>query len=133
MKLSLAAKKMIMVIGASALLIMIGGAIYYRSLEALAFALGALLTSGFNVVKVCMLERNVQKILDMTDAGESKNFIRGQSLIRYVLTGAVLVVAAITPFINLWGAIIGVFTMQISAFALRFLKIDDDDEGGESA
>ena len=128
MKLSLPAKKMILVICVSALLVMLGGAIFYRSLEAFPFALGAFLTSALNVFKVFLLERNVQKILDMTDASASKGFISVQYLIRYILTGIVLVAAALVPFINLWGAIIGVFTMQAATIAIRFMKIDEDDE-----
>lgn len=136
-KLSLAAKKMIMVICVVAVLIMIGGAVYFvvftedaindKLLKTLAFALGALLTSALNVLKVFLLERNVQRILDMTDPTSTKGFVTVQYMIRYVLTGVVLVVAALTPFINLWSAILGVLSMQIAAFALRFMKVDNDE------
>ena len=131
---------MILVICVSALIIMAGGAVYYRSLEALAFALGAFLSSALNVLKVIMLERNVLKILDMKDAGEGKSYIRFQYLIRYVLTGALLVAAALIPFINIWGAIIGVLTMQVAVILIRYMKVDEgppeisgDGSGGDNS
>ena len=127
MKLSLPAKKMILVICVSALIVMLGGAVYYRSLEALNFLLGAFMTSALNVFKVYLLERNVQKILYMTDAQASKGYFTAQYLIRYVLTGAVLVAAALIPFVNLWGALIGAFTMQAATIAIRFMKVDNDE------
>ena len=127
MKFSLPAKKMILVICVAALIVMLGGAIYYRSLEALNFVLGVFLTSALNVFKVYLLERNVQKILYMTDPGASKGYFSVQYLIRYVLTGAVLVAAALIPFINLWGALIGAFTLQAATIAIRFMKVDNDE------
>ena len=133
MKLSLPAKKMILVICVSALLIMLGGAIYYRSLEALNFALGAFLTSALNIFKVFLLERNVQKILYMTDPQASKNYFSIQYFIRYILTGVVLVAAALIPFINLWGAIIGAFTLQAATIAIRLMKVDKDEEEAGSS
>ena len=124
-KLSLAARKMILVLCVSALVIIAGGAIYYRSLEALAFALGVALSTALNFFKVSMLERNVKKILIMDDAGAGTNYIRLQYLMRYALTAVVLVAAALIPFINIWGAILGVLMMQVAVIAIRFMKIDE--------
>jgi len=132
MKLSVPSKKMILVICISALILMAGGAVLclavgsLPSREALPFALGVLLTSALNVLKVYMLERTVQKAVGKADAASGKNFVRFQYLIRYFLTGLVLVAAALIPFINIWGAIIGVFTLQISIVVVRSMKLDNN-------
>ena len=123
---------MILITVFSALLMMVGGAVFYRSFEALEFALGVLLSSAFSAVKILMLEHNVKRILDMDNANSGQNYIRGQYLLRYALTGVVLVIAALVPFISVWGAVFGVLTMQIAVIAVRFMKIDEDAaEGAE--
>ena len=144
-KLSLAARKMILVIIASALLIIVCGAVYYFFIwnmpadtgaggttalqNVLYFTIGVCLSSVLNIFKVYLLERNVKRILNMDDAGAGKSYISIQYLARYVLTGAVLVAAALIPFINIWGAIIGVLTMQVAVIAIRFMKIDEEEAG----
>jgi len=126
MKLSPASGKMIMFIGITALVFMAGGAVFYRSLEAVAFSLGVILTSALNAGKVIMLERTVKKAIDMDDPKTGKNYVRTQFLLRYVLTAAILVVAGLTPFISVWGALFGIFTLQISVIIVRAMKLDDD-------
>jgi len=108
------------------LVIIAGGAVFYRSLEALNFALGVLLSSALNVLKVYLLERTVSKTLDMTDPVMGKNYIRFQYLLRFFLAAAVLVAAALIPFISLWGAIIGIFTLQISVMIVRSMKLSEE-------
>ena len=115
-------------IGAAALVIIVAGALYYRSYQALPFALGVLLTSAFNVARVFMIERAVQKAVDIgdSDAAAGKSYIRGQYIMRLVFTGAVLAIAAVVPenVISIWGAAAGIFTFQIAAIVVRILKID---------
>ena len=123
---------MILVICVSALVLIAGGIVLILvvaslpSKEAFPYAIGVLLSSALNVAKVCMLERTVQKTLDMEDADAGKNFVRLQYLLRYLLTGVILVVAALTPFINIWGAILGIFTLQISIIIGRSMKIEEN-------
>ena len=130
--LSLPTKRIMFVIGISALVIILGGVILclvleaLPSAEALPFVLGVLLMSALNILKIQMLERTVKRTIEMEDANIGKNYVRLQYLLRYFLTGAILVVAALTPFINIWGAILGVFTLQIALFSVRFMKFDDN-------
>lgn len=132
MNLSLPSRKMILMIGISALVIIAGGAALYRSLEALYFAVGVTLTSSLNVLKVVMLERTVKKVVDMEEQDAGKNYIRLQYLFRYFLTGIVLLAAGLVsvyvkpPFINVWGAVAGIFTLQISVIIVRSMKLDED-------
>jgi len=133
MNLSLPSKKMIMVIGISAVVIIAAGIAFFRSLQALFFAFGVILTSSLNVLKVVMLERTVNKISDMDEADAGKNYVRLQYLARYFLTAVVLLgVGLITmyvdpPFINIWGAVAGVFTLQIAVFSVKFMKLEEKD------
>ena len=123
--MSNAAKKMILIIGALSLLLAAGGAIYYRSLVGAAqFALGVALSAALNMAKVYLLERTVRKSVDIGDPDAGKRYAQLQYLSRYMLTGLVLAVAALAPFVDLWGAIIGIFVWQAAIVAMRLMKID---------
>ena len=123
MKMSENARKMTLAICIAAFIIIaaevIIGIVFTPLAPPLQFAAGVILTAGINVLKVRMLDRAVAKTVDMED-GRAANYIRLQYLVRYFLTGAVLVVAALTPFINLPGAALGVLTWPAAAYALKF-------------
>ena len=121
-RLSWPAKRMIWAIAVSSLVFIAGGALYYRSFSALPFALGVILAAALNVVKVVLLERTAQKAIEFDEGPAGKNYVRFQFLLRYLLTGLILIIAALAPFIDLWGAIAGVFTLQIAAVSIRFTK-----------
>ncbi|MCL2162995.1 MAG: ATP synthase subunit I [Oscillospiraceae bacterium] len=125
MKVSTLVKKMSIIICVLALAIICGGAVFYRSLEAVPFAIGVMSTSALNILKAIMIERTTRKAIDLTEENEGKNYVRLQYIIRYLLTGLVLVAAALTPFISLWGAILGIFTLQLSAIIARLMKFDE--------
>ena len=118
MTISAAARKMIIAIGISSLIIIIIGAVFYSE-QILPFTLGVILMAGLNVFKVLSLERAVNKAVDMTKEKSAGNYIRVQFLLRYILTAAVLVIAAFVPFIDILGAAAGVFTYQIAVFCLK--------------
>jgi predicted PurR-regulated permease PerM len=129
MKISVTAKRMILGILVSSLIFIAAGAAYYRSYSVFPFAIGVLLMAALNILKVLMLERVVRKAVDMDDKKDASNFIRAQYLLRLLLTGIVLFIAATdkVPFVNLWGAVAGIFTMQIAAFSLKFFPVEDED------
>ena len=132
MKLSRVTKNLILFICVAAVAFFIVGGVIYRSIEALYFAIGVVLTSSLNIGRLCLLERTVQKTLDIEDVNSGKNYVRLQFLLRYVLTGVVLMAAGLIsvyvepPFINIWGAIAGIFTLHISIFLVKFRKLDDE-------
>ncbi|MDR2572005.1 MAG: hypothetical protein LBD23_17140 [Oscillospiraceae bacterium] len=151
--------KMVLV---AAVIIIVIGAIFYRSLAAVPFAMGVLITSWLNIYKIRMLERTVRKVMDMDDQEAGKNTVRFQYLLRYAMTGAVLVIVGIiqnytipppiysdreiyiavwatlfpnapetllnAPLINILGAVAGIFTLQLSIFLIRFMKLEKDGE-----
>jgi len=132
-ELSKMSKRMIMMVGVSALVFMLAGAVFYRSPAALPFAFGVLIPAALNILKIAMLDRTVKKVIDMDDPNTGKNYVRLQYLLRYLLTGLVLLGIGLVhtrtdpPLISIWGAVAGIFTMQISVIICRSMKLDDAD------
>ena len=126
MKLSLVAKKMLMVLGASSLVISAIAAAYYRSFEFLPFAAGVFAASGLNILKVVMLDHAVERATGMENKDSAVNYMRGQYFIRFALSGVALYFAVTTPFISLWGLAAGLATMYIAGFSMKFLLSEAD-------
>jgi hypothetical protein len=95
------------------------------------FALGVIFMAALNVGKVFLIERTVNRAVEIDKAGDGKVYIRLQYLLRFGLTAVVLVVAALTDFIDIWGAVAGVLTFQIAAFSLKFMKLDEGKKEGD--
>jgi len=151
---------MVKLIMVAALIIIIIGLLVYRSLAVIPFIFGVLITSGLNIMKIRMLEKTVQKVIYMENQNTGKNIVRFQYLLRYFLTGIVLVVIGLihnyttpshpllsnrehlavwailfpnapesllsAPFISIWGALAGIFTLQIAVIIIRFFKLEKD-------
>jgi hypothetical protein len=115
---------MIQVIGAAAFLIITAGAVYYRSLEIFPFALGVLLTSALNAGRLVMLRRSVEKAVYMETGKEASSYIRWQFLLRYALLAAILIGTALTHLTVFWGAVAGVFTLQIANYSMNIFYRD---------
>jgi len=79
----------------TALMIIIIGAIVYRSLAVFPFALGVLATSGLNILLYGMIERTVRKVLYMEDQVHGKNIVTLHSMLRFLITGAVLAIIGV--------------------------------------
>jgi len=152
-------KIMIKMVAVAAVILIVKGTVYYRSLAAIPFTFGVLITSGLNIFKLRTLERTVQKVVTMDDQAAGKNIVRFQYLLRFLLTGVVLVIVGLihtytteppfysdrswfsiwgalfpnapealitAPFISLWGALAGLFTLQISVIIVRTMKLEKD-------
>ena len=115
--LSRDAKRMVALIIMQCLLIIFVSMLYFQMAEFLQFAYGVLLGCALNCVKVYMLERAVQRVAQMTEGGHAYGW--WQFILRFVLTGGVLVFAALSPHVNLWGTVAGVLTFQTSLYMLR--------------
>ena len=131
MKLSQMSKSLIMMIGFTAIVFIFAGIIFHRSMLALYFAIGVILTSSLNVGKVFLLEKTVDNTLDIKDENAGKNYVKLQFLFRYVLTAAVLLAVGLIniyitpPFISIWGTLAGMFTLQAAVIIVRHRKFDD--------
>lgn len=124
MKISKTVWKMIVVMLVSALVLIIAGAIaslHFPLIRPIAFALGVMLTSALNVLKTIWMERTAYAVANVEDQARAVNMIRIQYFIRFLLTAVVLVIAVYVPFIDLWGAVAGIFTFHAARYALYFI------------
>lgn len=118
MKISDVAKRMLITILIIAAICVLGSIIYYRSWEFLKFLLGAILGTAVSIAKIFLLERSVDKALNM-EKQNAGAYVSLQYFLRLILTGAVLVLGAVVPQINLWGVVSGVFAFPISLYVAR--------------
>ena len=92
----------------------------------LKYALGLFLGSAISAGKALLMERTLNKSLDM-EKKAAENYARLMFLGRYFLTAILLVLAAV--FLSLWGAVIGLVTLQISAYLVRLFKPKELQDG----
>lgn len=119
MQLADLSKKMIVTICILAPIFMVASVLYYRSLSCLPFVLGVLLGALASVAKVLLLERAVNRAVNM-EKKAAAGYITLQHMLRLFLTGAVLMLAALVPAINLWGAVAGILTYQVAVYLIKF-------------
>ena len=117
-----ARKKIIMIMAIVALVMIVGGAVFHRDAAAIPFALGVILTTVLNAYKLSMIEKAATKITEIDDEARGKNTASAQYLLRYLVTIAVFLIAAFVPFIDVIGAIFGVFTMPIAIYSWRLVS-----------
>jgi hypothetical protein len=65
----------------------------------------------------------------MTDPKTGKAYIQFQYVLRFILTAAILAVAAVVPFIDVMGAVFGIFTLQISVLIVKSIKFPEEPAG----
>ncbi|MGI5900684.1 MAG: ATP synthase subunit I [Christensenellales bacterium] len=119
MKISDLAKRFLLIICILAALFIAGSVIYYRSSSCLPFVYGVVLGSAASVVKVIILDKTVDKALNMEKKAAS-NYARLNHVLRLLLTAAVLVLAALVPGISLWGAAAGILAFQAAVYIQRW-------------
>ena len=116
------AGKVIQVIIALSILIAVGGAVYFRTAEeALPFAAGVAMAMAVNITKVLLLKKANANSLSK-DPHSAKVHLQYTYFLRLILTAAVLVAAAMIPdnFVNLFGAVFGIFTLHFSFYSMRY-------------
>ncbi len=119
MKLSDLAKRMTRSISIIALLFMFVSIIYYRSLDFLPFFYGVLAGAAVSIVKVFLLDHAVDKTLNM-EQKPAGGYAGISYLLRFALSGAVLILGAVVSQISLWGTVAGIFAYQLAAYSLKF-------------
>ena len=121
-------------VGAAALVMIAASVAILRSPAAFPFALGVIVMSAVNILKIYLLERTVKATAGKGSIDEGKNYIRLQYLLRYFITGVVLLIIGVLYVIDripeafAWGAVFGIFTMQISLMIVRHMKFEEEDE-----
>lgn len=114
-------KRMFVTILIVAAACIIGAIIYYGSRGFLPFMLGVLLGSALSIGKTLLLVRTVDNALKK-EAKQSAGYVNIQHILRLLLTAAVLLIAALIPQINLWGAIAGVLSYNLAIYSIGFSR-----------
>ena len=87
----------------------------------LPYILGLTLGTAFAITKLILMERAIDKSLDMLPKTAEK-YIYAQYMLRYLLTGLLLFFVIRCENISLLGFLIGLFSLQISAYITGFRK-----------
>lgn len=81
----------------------------------LSFTMGLLFGLIFSILKLKLMQNTIEKAVRMPE-GKAQKYTNVQYMIRYVLTGIVLVVAALEPSVDLLGVFFGLFSMKVGAY-----------------
>lgn len=87
----------------------------------LPYILGLILGTAFAVAKLILMEQAINKSLGMSPKTAEK-YIYAQYMLRYFLTGLLLFFVIKSKNISLLGFLIGLFSLQISAYITGFRK-----------
>jgi len=79
------------------------------------FTLGIIFGLVFSILKLMLMKNAIKKAITMPEA-KAQKYANGQYMIRYVLTGVVLVVAALLSTTLLFGTFFGLMSMKVAAY-----------------
>ena len=85
------------------------------------WAVGIALGTFVSVLKVVMLEKTLNKAVDMAPE-DAKNYTRSRYTFRMVLTIALVAVAIKIPYINVIGLIVGLLLIQPAVYIVNFIN-----------
>lgn len=85
------------------------------------FILGMVFGTAFSVLKIMLLERTVNKAVDLPKEN-AVNYTRMHYTLRYFLTGAVVVVAALSPWISLFGVVLAMVALRPAVYIASWLE-----------
>lgn len=128
-KISETAKRIIISMTAISL-IFLGIGIFFINNQ-IAYAKGIIFGTVFSILKLLLLERTINKSLDMSKSG-AQNYARAHYMLRYLLTGVVLAVGALEPSISLLGVIIGIFCMRPAVYAATYIEKKQNSENANA-
>lgn len=83
--------------------------------DILAFTKGILFGLIFALLKLKLMENTFEKAVTLTEH-KARTYTQMQYMLRYVLTGVVLVVAALDTGISLLGVFFGLISMKFAAY-----------------
>ena len=88
--------------------------------DKMSYTVGLVFGLIFSILKLTLMQNSINKSLTMPE-GKAQKYANVQYMIRYVLTGIVLLVAAIEPSISLLGVFIGLLSMKVAAYMQLFV------------
>lgn len=112
--------------------------------DQLAYALGLFLGGAVDIARLFMIQNALNKAMYRTPQGAT-NYIRAQYTLRFILTGIILYIAVITPFISFIGVCVGLLVLKPAAYiqgkleppvpkdgSVEFLEWEEEDEDEKS-
>ena len=84
--------------------------------DKLSWTLGIIFGLVFSLLKLKLMQNTLAKAVTLPE-GKAQKYANVQYMIRYILTGVVLVIAALEPSINLLGVFFGLISMKVGAYA----------------
>ncbi len=93
----------------------------FFKLNILSFTLGMIFGTAFTVLKIMLLEKTVQKAVDMPKE-KAVNYTRLHYTLRYILTGAVVAVAAVNTKVSLFGTVLALAALWPAVHAAAKLE-----------
>ncbi len=118
MNISQTANKLILCVIALSALICGISIVFFNNLN---FCGGVVFSTFFVIIKLIITEKSIQHSIEL-DPKSADNYMKAQYAVRYFLTGAILIVAALYEPINLYGAIVGVVLAQPAGYIVMFLE-----------
>lgn len=87
----------------------------------LSWTLGIALGLIIALLKLKLMGNTLKKAISLSE-NKAKGYVQRQYVIRYLLTGAVLFIAALTEGISLLGVFFGLISMKIGAYVQMGIK-----------
>lgn len=87
----------------------------------MSFTKGILFGLIFSILKLGLMKHTIEKAVMMPE-GKAQKYTNVQYMIRYILTGIVLLVAALEPSIDLIGVFFGLLSMKVAAYMQFFIN-----------
>lgn len=87
----------------------------------LAWTMGIFLGLIIALLKLKLMENTFTKAVNMNE-GKAKNYTQRQYMLRYLITGVVLFIAALSQDVSLVGVFLGLLSMKIGAYVQLGIK-----------
>ncbi|MGL4343988.1 MAG: ATP synthase subunit I [Cellulosilyticaceae bacterium] len=88
--------------------------------DSMAWTIGILVGLVIAVLKLRVMEVTFKKAVAMAE-NKAKSYTQKHYMLRYLLTGLILVVAILTPGINTVGVFVGLLSMKIGAYTQLYI------------
>lgn len=85
------------------------------------FSLGMIFGTLFTILKILLLEKTVNKAVDMPRE-QAQNYTRLHYTLRYFLTGAVIVAAVINPWTSIAGVVLALAAFRPAVYFTGWLE-----------
>ncbi|WKY47941.1 ATP synthase subunit I [Eubacteriaceae bacterium ES3] len=103
-------------LGICLLMMLIGGLIT----GSLYFVIGVLVGGSFSVLNFKLLQYTLEKSVKMPP-GKAQTYIQTRYMLRYLLTGVVIYIAIVIPYIDVIGLILGLIANKLSVLLCKAL------------